>query len=330
MEVTTASSSSSPAWSSVPPIELATGPPCWTPPSAVPYLHLARTFRAIEVETGRILITNLLTLMLWRVLDLSPLDLLPTTFLSLNHLAPPYENLQLHIGGSAVSRVIREATGRSRQQMHDDYVRLGDLGDVAQLYRVTQPLLVRPTALTVRDVYAKVYGLSRMVGNGMTKKKEDVVRRLLLACREYETTYIVRTVLQDMRIGGAVTTVLNALAKAIVLHAHFTSKDAGREHGTVAAWERVLQCTNKDCASPLLTLAHTVPSLLSHPAISSLPDTSLHALIPHRDLHTAAQLLTAPQHAQYHLAPVIASIGHLHAAVRRASAARHPVQADAG
>ena len=269
----------SPSFTSVPPLTLAAGPPCWSPPSPVPYLHLARTFRALEAETGRILKTDLLTLTLWRILDLSPLDLLPSTFLSLNHLAPPFENLQLHIGGAVVSRAIRETTGRSRQQMGEDFVRLGDLGDVAQLYRVRQPMLVRPGELSVREVYGKIYGLSRMTGSGVGKKKEEVVKKLLIACREYETTYIVRQVLQDMRIGGAVTTVLAALAKAVVLHAHYTSKGVSREHGTVATWERVQHTTSKDASSPLLSHAETVPSMLSHPAIAALPTTSLHALI---------------------------------------------------
>ena len=277
------SSSSSPPSSSsflsIPPLVLATGPPCWSAPAPVPYLHLARTFRAIEVETGRILITNVLALMLWRVLDLSPADLLPSAFLSLNHIAPPFENLQLHLGGSVLSRVIRDTTGRSRQQMHDDFVRLGDLGDVAQLYRVTQPLLVRPGELSVRDVYARIYALSRLTGTGVTRRKEEVVRRLLIACREYETTYVVRSLLQNVRIGGAITTVLAAMAKAVVLHAHHTSKDSAREHGTVATWERVLHSTAKDSASPLLTLADTTPAVRDHPAIASLPTASLHALI---------------------------------------------------
>ena len=85
------------------------------------YILCVSPLQAIELETGRILITNYLTLMLWRILDLSPLDLLPSVFLSLNHLAPPYENLQLHIGGSIVGRCVRDVTGRSREQMRDDY-----------------------------------------------------------------------------------------------------------------------------------------------------------------------------------------------------------------
>ena len=258
---------------------LIAGPPCWQPPNPVPYLHLARTFRAIELETGRILITNYLTLMVWRILDLSPLDLLPSIFLSLNHLAPPYENLQLHIGGSIVGRCIRDVTGRSREQMREDFVKWGDLGDVAQQYKARQNVLKAVEPLTARGVYNSVYGLSKLVGTGNSKRKEDVVKRLLIACREYETCYLVRTVLQDMRMGGAVTTVLMAMAKAFVLHAHFTSKDAPREAGTVATWERVVNSTNKDCSSPLLALAQTVPALQTHASITSLPVQSLHALI---------------------------------------------------
>ena len=107
-----------------------------------------------------------------------------------------------------------------------------------------------------------MYGLSKLVGAGNSKRKEDVVKRLLIACREYETCYLVRTVLQDMRMGGAVTTVLIALAKAFVLHAHYTSKDATRESGTLATWERVVQFYEQgQSRHPLLAFAQTVPAL---------------------------------------------------------------------
>jgi len=38
-------------------------------------------------------------------------------------------------------------------------------------------------------------------GKGVVKRKEDAVKRLLMACRESESRYLVRICEQNMRIG---------------------------------------------------------------------------------------------------------------------------------
>ena len=112
----------------------------------------------------------MLALCFWRIIELTPGDLLPAMFLCMNKLAPPYEHLELgigefaltlsenmsslcnrsvHAGGSLLSKAIMQATGRNRTQMHAMYVEKGDLGLVAQVRpRCCLAMLLRfiPTA----------------------------------------------------------------------------------------------------------------------------------------------------------------------------------------
>lgn len=65
-------------------------------------------------------------------------DVLPACYLALGKLAPEFEDVDLHVGGSTVAAAITEATGVSRGQLSRLHDTLGDLGDVAEKCRVKQ------------------------------------------------------------------------------------------------------------------------------------------------------------------------------------------------
>lgn len=98
------------------------------------------------------------------VLALSPDDVLPSVYLCTNKIAADHENIELNIGGSLISSALEEACGISRSTMREMYNRLGDLGDVAQLCRQTQKLLVPPPPLLVRDVFSTLRKISVQSG----------------------------------------------------------------------------------------------------------------------------------------------------------------------
>lgn len=94
---------------------------------------------------------------------LSPEDVLPAVYLCTNKIAADHENIELNIGGSLISSALEEACGVSRSTMREMYNRLGDLGDVAQLCRQTQKLLVPPPPLLVRDVFSSLRKISQVL-----------------------------------------------------------------------------------------------------------------------------------------------------------------------
>ncbi|KAJ4866657.1 DNA LIGASE 6 [Raphanus sativus] len=191
---------------------------CWRDGQPAPYIHLVRTFASVEGEKGKIKAMSMLCNMFRSLLSLSPEDVLPAVYLCTNKIAADHENIELNIGGSLISSALEEACGISRSTMREMYNRLGDLGDVAQLCRQTQKLLVPPPPLLVRDVFSTLRKISVQSGTGSTRQKKNLIVKLMRSCREKEIKFLVRTLARNLRIGAMLRTVLPALGRAIVMN----------------------------------------------------------------------------------------------------------------
>eukprot|EP01114_Cavostelium_apophysatum_P019156 TRINITY_DN6091_c0_g1_i1.p1 TRINITY_DN6091_c0_g1~~TRINITY_DN6091_c0_g1_i1.p1 ORF type:complete len:829 (-),score=268.02 TRINITY_DN6091_c0_g1_i1:32-2518(-) len=189
----------------------------WKQGEKVPYLALASTFVEIEKHSGRLKIIEMLTNLFRSIIALTPEDLLPCVYLSINRLAPEFEGLELGIGESILMKALAEATARTLDSVKSSYDQLGDLGLVAQASRNTQKMLMTPAKLTIQSVYKKLKEIASMQGNASQNKKKDLIRSLLVACREAEAIYIIRSLQGKLRIRLAEKSVLCALAHAIVL-----------------------------------------------------------------------------------------------------------------
>lgn len=190
----------------------------WQIGQPTPYLHLARTFETMESTTKRLKIGDALVNMFRSVLALTPEDLPLTAFLAVGKIAPDYEGIELSIGGSTVASAISEATGLQRNRLHEMYNQLGDLGDVAAACKKSQSTLARPAPLTVRGVFGTLRQIAMEKGQGSSGRRQRAVLSLIRSCRESEIKYLVRTLVQALRVGANWRSVIPALAKAIVIH----------------------------------------------------------------------------------------------------------------
>uniref|UniRef100_A0A8C8WZN7 DNA ligase n=1 Tax=Panthera leo TaxID=9689 RepID=A0A8C8WZN7_PANLE len=85
---------------------------CWKPGQKVPYLAVARTFEKIEEVSARLRMVETLSNLLRSVVALSPPDLLPILYLSLNRLGPPQQGLELGVGDGVLLKAVAQATGK--------------------------------------------------------------------------------------------------------------------------------------------------------------------------------------------------------------------------
>eukprot|EP00850_Spirogloea_muscicola_P002495 SM000009S23624 [mRNA] locus=s9:1126881:1136155:- [translate_table: standard] len=191
---------------------------CWSAGEPAPYLHLARTFEVLEKESGRLKSTDMLCNMFRSLLALTPADVLPALYLALNKLAPDFQNVDLNVGGSTVAEAVVGATGIPRSRIRELYTSTGDLGDAAQACRQTQGMLFAFPPLTIQQVFSTLMKISKESGSGSGARKKALIMGLLRACREKETQFLVRTLVQNMRIGANIRTVLPALAQAVLIH----------------------------------------------------------------------------------------------------------------
>ncbi|XP_058136488.1 DNA ligase 1 isoform X3 [Dasypus novemcinctus] len=244
---------------------------CWKPGEKVPYLAVARTFEKIEEVSARLRMVKTLSNLLRSVVALSPPDLLPIVYLSLNRLGPPQQGLELGVGDGVLLKAVAQATGRQLESVRTEAAEKGDVGLVAENSRSTQRLMLPPPPLTAAGVFAKFREIARLTGHASTAKKMDIIKGLFVACRHSEARFIARSLSGRLRLGLAEQSVLAALAQAVSLTPPGQEippavVDAGKDKTAEAkkTWleERGMILKQTFCEVP--DLDRIVPVLLEH------------------------------------------------------------------
>lgn len=136
-----------------------------------------------------------------------------------NSISPPYISLELGLGGSAISKALRQVCGLDNKSLKAIYDKHGDAGDVAFEAKKKQSFTLRkPKPLTITSVYQSLVKIANIQGQGSGEAKQRLVDRLLQDARGgEESRFIVRTLCQHLRIGAVKTTMLIALSRAFLL-----------------------------------------------------------------------------------------------------------------
>lgn len=188
----------------------------WKPGEPVPFLFLARALDLISNESGRILITEILSNVFRTIIATTPEDLLATVYLSVSRIAPPHEGIELGIGDTSIIRALSEAYGRKEEHVKKNLKELGDLGLVAKASRSSQKMMYKPKPLTIARVLDTFRTIAKESGKDSQDKKRNHIKGLLVAATDCEPQYIIRLLQSKMRIGLAEKTVQMALAQAAV------------------------------------------------------------------------------------------------------------------
>lgn len=187
--------------------------------SGASYALLTRCFVLVSATQSRIKIVDTLVNCLRLLIEADPASLLPAVWLATNAISPPYISLELGLGGSAISKALRQVCGLDGRSLKVLFDKHGDPGDVAYEAKKKQAFtLRRPQPLTIQGVYQALVKIARSQGPGSVEAKQRIVERLLQDARGgEESRYVVRTLCQYLRIGAVKTTMLIALARAFLL-----------------------------------------------------------------------------------------------------------------
>ncbi len=112
----------------------------------------------------------------------------------------------LKIGPGLIERSISRATGSPRREIEELLTDYGEHGEVA--YLVTE---ARAPHLTAREVYETIRMLPQLKG---VIERELLVSSLLRMSTPIEAKYVVRLLLEDLKLGYHTTTVVRAAARA--------------------------------------------------------------------------------------------------------------------
>lgn len=185
------------------------------------YSDVCKVFNEVENTSSRLSIVKLCSEFLYSVLNKTPRDLVPITYLFINKLGPDYEpGLELGLGEGLLMKTISESCGKSLAQIKAKYRELGDLGRIAQEARAVQPTMFKPKPLTTEEVFSNLQVIARAQGKDSQQRKVQLIKRMLTACQGVEAKYLIRSLESKLRIGLAEKTVLIALSQAILTYEH--------------------------------------------------------------------------------------------------------------
>ncbi|KXJ90190.1 hypothetical protein Micbo1qcDRAFT_234813 [Microdochium bolleyi] len=183
------------------------------------YSLLSHCFVIVGGTQSRIKTVDALVNCLRILIEGDPESLLPAVWLATNSISPPYISLELGLGGSAISKALKQVCGLDSRSLKALYDKHGDAGDVAFEAKKKQSFTLRkPKPLTIRGVYQSLVKIANSQGHGSAEQKQRIVDRLLQDARGgEESRYVVRTLCQHLRIGAVKTTMLIALSRAFLL-----------------------------------------------------------------------------------------------------------------
>lgn len=236
------------------------------------YALLTRCFVLINATTSRIKTVDTLVNCLRLLIEGDPDSLLPAVWLATNSISPAYISLELGLGGSAISKALKKVCALDNAGLKSLYDKYGDAGDVAFEAKKRQSFTLRkPKPLSIKGVYQLLVKIANSKGNGSVEQKQRLVERLVQDARgAEESRYIVRTLVQHLRIGAVKTTMLIALARAFLLarpkNADFPIRDIAdlsklKKEDLAVVWSKAEE-TVKTCFARRPNYNDLVPALL--------------------------------------------------------------------
>ena len=182
------------------------------------YALLTRCFVLVNSTQSRIKIVDTLVNCIRTIIVGDPDSLLAAVWLATNSISPAYVSLELGLGGSAISKALKKVCGLDNAGLKSIYDKHGDAGDVAFEAKKKQSFTLRkPRPLSIKTVFQSLVKIANSKGSGSVEAKQRIVERLIQDARgAEESRYIVRTLVQHLRIGAVKTTMLIALARAFL------------------------------------------------------------------------------------------------------------------
>ncbi len=179
------------------------------------YKILVDEYQKIEDTTKRLEMTDLLVELLKNTaLD----DIEKVIYLTQGKLRPDYEGIELGLAEKLALKAISEAYGKNVKDVESLYLKLGDLGSVAEKIctsKSQKTLMVydqEEERLTIDKVYNNFMSIASLSGESSQARKLKLFKELLNLAEPAEAKYLTRTVVGKLRLGIADKTIIDSLS----------------------------------------------------------------------------------------------------------------------
>ncbi|MBI4439453.1 ATP-dependent DNA ligase [Candidatus Woesearchaeota archaeon] len=115
---------------------------------------------------------------------------------------PDWNESKLGVASKIVVKALGSATGIPHDKVENEWRKMGDLGSVAEsLIAKKKQSTLAFAELKVAKVFDNIQKLASLAGEGTVERKISLITELLSSASPKEARYIIRTVLEEMRVG---------------------------------------------------------------------------------------------------------------------------------
>ncbi|MBU4086280.1 MAG: ATP-dependent DNA ligase [Nanoarchaeota archaeon] len=163
------------------------------------YLELCRTYEELEASPSRLKKTEILANFLKKTKNEKNKEII---YLAQGKILPDYDTREIGISSQLAIKALSRATGVSDKDIVRLWKKIGDLGRVAeQVASKKKQSSLFSKELTTEKVFENLKKLLTLEGKGTVDKKMGLISELLTSASGIEAKYLIRTLLQDLRIG---------------------------------------------------------------------------------------------------------------------------------
>jgi len=173
------------------------------------YYELCEVYEDLEQNSSRLKKIEILSEFLRKLKKEKDKQII---YLTQGKIFPDYDERETGFSKQLVIKALSKATGNSKNDIIKSWKKLGDLGLVAEhLVSKKKQSTLSQKNLTTEKVLENLQKLPTLEGKGIVEKKLSLVAELLTSARPKEAKYIIRTILNDLRIGVGEGTIRDAI-----------------------------------------------------------------------------------------------------------------------
>jgi DNA ligase 1 len=198
------------------------------------YIELANVYEELNNTTKRLEKTDILSKFLKKI---PKNDLQNIIYLVEGRIFPQWDERKIGFSSRSVIKAISIASGNSFDKVEKVMNKKGDLGLVAEaLMKNKKQRTLHSKTLVVKDVVENVKKLAELEGKGTVDKKIGLITELLGNANALEAKYVVKTIMENLRVGVSEGIVRDSIAKAFKVEVQEIEKagDYLADYGEVA------------------------------------------------------------------------------------------------
>ena len=187
------------------------------------YLVLVETYERLEEVSSKLKKTDILAELF---LKTSTEDLEKVVLFVTGRVFPIYSQNELGIATQMMLRAISKASGFRAEEVEQKFKKTGDLGLTAEeCIKSKKQATLFKKRLDIDFVFDNLQKLAFVTGAGSQDKKLNLIAELLASSKPKEARYIVRTILEELRVGAAEGLIRDAIVQAFLLKPHMSKEE---------------------------------------------------------------------------------------------------------